>query len=160
MSIKKIEKVAVGGTFDTLHKGHKKLLLEAFRHGAHVLIGLTTDSYIKKRNKKHEVNPYEKRKSALENFLRKEGLLKRAEIIPINDMYGVTLQIPSLDAIVVSEETYQVAKEINQLRKKRNYKELKIFTIKMVLAENGKPISNSRIRRGEINAEGRTLTSL
>ncbi|MEM2673784.1 MAG: adenylyltransferase/cytidyltransferase family protein, partial [Candidatus Bathyarchaeia archaeon] len=35
--------VAVGGTFDELHKGHKTLLMTAFEHGENVLIGLCTD---------------------------------------------------------------------------------------------------------------------
>ncbi|MEM2081946.1 MAG: adenylyltransferase/cytidyltransferase family protein, partial [Candidatus Bathyarchaeia archaeon] len=38
--MKRFRKVAVGGTFDELHKGHKALLMKAFEIGTRVLIGL------------------------------------------------------------------------------------------------------------------------
>ena len=59
--MKKFRKVAVGGTFDEFHKGHKVLLMKAFEIGEHVLIGLCTDTFVEKMGKPHETAPYEER---------------------------------------------------------------------------------------------------
>ena len=45
MNSKKYSKVAVGGTFDKFHDGHKKLLSTAFEIGDRVEIGVTSDAF-------------------------------------------------------------------------------------------------------------------
>jgi pantetheine-phosphate adenylyltransferase len=151
---RKFSKVAVGGTFDELHRGHRKLLLKAFKIGDTVFIGLTSDNMLKDHSKKHAVDPYESRKNELLHFLSSRRLLNRATIIPLNDKYGTTLDNGNLEAIVVSEETQPVAQEINHLREKKGLKPLVIFIVKMVDAEDSIPISSTRIRIGEIDREG------
>ncbi|MCS7102864.1 MAG: phosphopantetheine adenylyltransferase, partial [Candidatus Korarchaeum sp.] len=59
------------------------------------------------------------------------------------------------DVIVVSTESYERALIVNERRKRKGLKELKIVVLPLVLAEDGKPISSSRIRRGEVDLEGR-----
>ena len=46
MSESPYEWVAIGGTFDRLHLGHKTLLRRAFELGKKVLIGLTTQDMV------------------------------------------------------------------------------------------------------------------
>ena len=155
--MKKFRKVAVGGTFDELHKGHRRLLVKAFEVGEKVLIGLCTDEFVKKMGKPHMTASYEVRLKELQAFLEKTRVSDKAEIIPLSDPYGNTLTDKCIEALVVSEETEKIAMKINQKRSKAQLPPLEIITISMVPAENYKPISTTRIRKGEIDREGHLL---
>lgn len=144
----KFKKVAVGGTFDLLHKGHRALIEKAFELGKYVIVGLTSNEMLQKRAER-----FSKRKKALQNFLKSENY----KIVKLNDAYGPATSDSEIDAIVVSEETKARAAEINEIRKKRGLPPLEIAVIPFVLAEDGKPISTTRIRAGEIDREGRVL---
>jgi pantetheine-phosphate adenylyltransferase len=157
--MKKFRKVAVGGTFDEFHRGHKVLLIKAFEVGEHVLIGLCTDEFVEKMGKPHVTAPYEERLKELRTFLRALGLSDKAEIVPLNDPYGIAVTDKCIEALVVSEETEKTAIEINQKRSEARLPPLTIVTISMVPAENYKPISTTRIREGEIDREGHLLRS-
>ncbi|MGQ9538424.1 MAG: phosphopantetheine adenylyltransferase [Candidatus Bathycorpusculaceae bacterium] len=157
MATRKYKTVAVGGTFDELHRGHKTLLLKAFDVGEQVLIGLCTDEFVAKMGKPHMVDSYEERLTELKAFLGEHGLAERAKIIPLNDAYGVTLKRGCLEALVVSRETEPTAAKINEERRKRGLEPLNIIVIDMVPSENHAPISTTRIRRGEIDREGRLI---
>ena len=157
--MKKFRKVAVGGTFDELHRGHRVLLIQAFEVGEKVLIGLCTDEFVKKMGKPHITAPYAARLKELSAFLKKSSLSDKAEIIPLNDPYGNTLTDRCIEALVVSEETEKIAMKINQKRSEARLPQLAIVTISMVPAENYKPISTTRIRQGEMDREGHLLKS-
>jgi len=58
--------VAIGGTFDVLHDGHKALLKKADTLGD-VIIGLVSDEMAQK--KFHVVNTYNNRKKSLIAYL-------------------------------------------------------------------------------------------
>jgi pantetheine-phosphate adenylyltransferase len=153
----KFRKVAVGGTFDEFHRGHRVLLMKAIEVGEFILIGLCSDEFAKKMGKPHVTAPYEERLKELCDFLKSLGVSDKAEIVPLNDPYGNTLADRSIDALVVSEETEKTAIEINQKRSEAQLPPLKIITISMVPAENSTPISTTRIREGEIDREGHLL---
>ena len=150
--------VAVGGTFDQLHRGHKTLLKKAFETGEKVLIGLCTDDFVEKMKKPHAVAPYDQRLEDLRIFLLINGWLERAEIVPLNDAYGVTLSKAPVDALIVSKETEPMATQINMKRKQMSLPPLKIATINMVPSENHAAISTTRIRQGEIDRDGHMLS--
>jgi len=156
---RKFAVVAVGGTFDEFHKGHRALLMKAFEVGNRVLIGLCSDDFARKLRKPHKVAAYEERLDDLKDFLRRHGMLDRAEVIPLHDPYGVTLSSGCLNAIVVSRETEPRAYEINEKRRARGLPPLDIVVVEMVPAEDHVPISTTRIRRREIDREGRVLKS-
>jgi len=154
---KRFETVAVGGTFDLFHRGHRVLLMKAFKVGNRVLIGLCSDNFVKKMRKPHRIASYAKRLEDLEKLLRKNGVLERAEITPLDDAYGITLSERRIDAIVVSEETEPRAREINEKRKSLGMSPLPIITVNMVLSEDHYPISSTRIWFEEIDREGHLL---
>jgi pantetheine-phosphate adenylyltransferase len=150
--LEKEELVLVGGTFDTLHAGHKYLLLSAFEIARKVMIGLTSDEFVRKY-KNYEPKPFNERLRSLKDFLGEFGLLERCEIVKLDNPYGITLEIEKA-AILVSEETLPRAKEINEIRKRRNLSPLQIYVVERILAQDNKPISCERIRKGEIDENG------
>jgi len=155
--MKKLETVAVGGTFDEFHKGHKALLKKAFEVGNRVFIGVSSDDLVKKWGKPHKIATYEERLDDLKSFLRRQGVLDRAEFLPLHDPYGITVSSSSLDGLVVSPETEARAYEINEKRRFKGLKPLKIIVVEMVLAEDSVPVSTTRIRQKEIDRDGRLL---
>ena len=154
---KRFKNVAVGGTFDELHKGHRALLLKAFEVGQQVSVGLSVDELVQKMQKPHKVATYDVRLEELKNFLRRSGLLERAEFVPLYDRFGVTLSSNKLEALVVSQETESVAREINEKRRAKGLQSLNVILINMIPAEDQVPISTGRIRSLEIDREGRIL---
>ena len=160
LSVKKrFKTVAVGGTFDEFHRGHRALLTKAFEVGNRVLIGLCTDAFAAKLMKPHIVATYEERLEDLKKILNNLSVLDRADIVPLNDPYGPTLASGCVDAIVVSRETEPRAYEINEKREAKGLKPLSIVVIEMVPAENHVSISTTRIRRREIDREGHLVRS-
>jgi pantetheine-phosphate adenylyltransferase len=153
----RLKAVSVGGTFDVIHKGHWILLEEAFTVGDIVIIGLTTDDFARSLNKPHKIDCYEKRLEDLVNYLNRKSFLQRSKIVPLKDPYGPTIKSNEIEGIIVSEETEPRAEEINEIRVKKRFKPLLIFVITMVLAQDGKPISSTRIRRQEVDKFGHLI---
>jgi pantetheine-phosphate adenylyltransferase len=155
---KRFKTVAVGGTFDELHKGHKTLLMKAFQVGEYVLVGLSSDEFVMKMNKSHKVASYNERLETLTCFLEKSKYANCFEISPIYDSYGLTLsKDKSIDALIVSQETVKICEIINKKRTETGLSPLNIVKIGLVLAENKKPISTTRIRLSEIDENGRLM---
>jgi len=144
--------VCLGGTFEYIHEGHEALLKKAFEIGDEVTIGITSDILAKEMGKKGK--SFEERRKNLEEFLEKKGWKRRAIIVPLDDAYGPAAH-DDFDAIVVSPETFGRAVEINEVRRKKKLKELKIIKIPFVMAEDGIPISSSRIKKREIKGKKR-----
>jgi pantetheine-phosphate adenylyltransferase len=149
--------VAVGGTFDEFHKGHRALLEKAFEVGENVQIGLCSDDFVQKMKKPHDIAPFAVRREELKSFLIRHGWLERAEVVPLYDAEGPAATSKHIDAIVVSRETESGAREINEKRTANSLPPLRVIAIDMVLAENSSPITTTRIRSLEIDREGHLL---
>jgi pantetheine-phosphate adenylyltransferase len=147
------KKVIIGGTFEFLHKGHKALLIKAFSLGS-VKVCLTSDEMVK-RTKQRKVGGFFERKRTLEDFIINK-LKREADIVATNDAFGPTLE-EDFDYIVVSPETEDGVSAINGKRRGLSKNPIEIVKIGFVLAEDGKPISSTRIAKGEIDEEGRLL---
>jgi len=149
-------RVCIGGTFDTMHKGHELLINKAFQTAGKqgsVFIGITKGEIPKTKG---NIKSFEERKKTIEQYLLKKGYTNRATIKPIKDKYGPSIR-NEFDAIVISPETKPAAEEINDKRRRNMKKSLKIVQIPFVLANDGAPISSSRIRKKVIDENGRIL---
>ncbi len=147
------KKVAVGGTFDYLHDGHKAIISKAFEVGECVQIGIVSDKMELKKDSAG-IQPLEDREDLLKNYLENNDWLDRAEIRVITDPLGPAAEDAELEAIVVSEETLSGAEKINEVREEKGLNPLEIVEIPLVLADDGDPISSIRIRYGEIDVHG------
>jgi pantetheine-phosphate adenylyltransferase len=144
--------VAIGGTFDILHDGHKALLKKAYTLGD-VIIGLVSDEMA--RRKTYVSNSYDTRKKTVIAYI-KALTGTNPVIVALDDPYGPALK-QKFDYIVVSPDTFRTAEEINTLRSQRGLPSITIVCVDFVLARDGRPISSTRIHRGEIDDHGALL---
>jgi len=145
--------VAMGGTFDAIHSGHIALLNKAFSISSKVIVGLTSDQLATKKGK-NPVNDYSKRLSLLKSVIEKNFPNISYEITKLENDFGPAVIEGSVKALVVSEETSNKGLLLNDLRAERNLPPVKIVVVPMVLAEDGKVISTTRIKNSEIDGSG------
>jgi pantetheine-phosphate adenylyltransferase len=154
----KYDVVATGGTFDVIHIGHLALLSKAFQIGKKVIIGVSSDAFasVKKGNNKLNHN-YEQRVGNLKEKIEEKFGNVTYEISKLDDLYGPTVIYGHVEAIVSSTETAVNGHLINEIRSKNGLKPLNIISVNMIQAEDGNPISSTRIRNGEIDSTGKLL---
>ncbi|MGA9141272.1 MAG: phosphopantetheine adenylyltransferase, partial [Methanocella sp.] len=145
MNAARAVRVAVGGTFQPLHDGHKLLLRTAYDIDGQVDIGLTSDQMARSARIRN-VEPYAVREQRIKEWVEKK-LGKQPHITKLEDPYGTALT-DDYDYIVVSPETVPTAVKINELRKEKGLKPITIVRVDYVLAEDGRPISSTRIVGG------------
>lgn len=150
----KYQTVAMGGTFDHIHRGHLALLTKSFEVGDTVVIGVTSDTFALKEGKKPD-QEYKERVKALEALLRERFPGRNYIIAKLEDNFGPGIASSEVQAIVVSKETVKKVPIANAARAAKGFPPLEVETIDYVLAEDGRPISSTRIRNGEVDTEGR-----
>jgi len=149
-------RVATGGTFDHIHAGHRRLLERSFEVGEEVVIGLTSDEFVARMGKKTE-RGYAEREAELRRFIEGSFPGRRYTVAKLFDYFGPGIVDPSVEALVASPETSQRLALANGLRAEKGFPPLELVTIGWVAAEDGRPISSTRIRRGEVDREGRLV---
>ncbi|GBP50215.1 Bifunctional coenzyme A synthase [Eumeta japonica] len=151
-SVKRYDYVALGGTFDRLHNGHKILLSEGIlRTKKQLTVGVTDVNMIQSKKLWELIESVEERIQALLNFLVDVNPDIEYNVLPIQDMYGPTKDDPKIQMLVLSEETVKGGIKVNEKRKENDLPLLDTYTIQLAkdnqrsLEEEAK-ISSSNIR--------------
>ncbi|WEL17346.1 Phosphopantetheine adenylyltransferase [Halorhabdus sp. SVX81] len=148
-------KVALGGTFDPIHDGHRALFDRAFELGD-VTVGLTSDELAPTtRQEGRPVRSYDDRLADLDAELLDFATEYDRDytIRKLREPTGIATE-EQFDVLVVSPETETGGKRINEIREKHGRDPLSIEVVDHVTAEDDKPISSTRIVRGEIDEHG------
>jgi pantetheine-phosphate adenylyltransferase len=148
---------ATGGTFDILHKGHYMLLQKAFEVGRQIIIGVSSDSYATRKQKKI-INNFDIRQENLNKFINKNFKKSNYSIYQLDDFYGPTVLTRDVQAIITTESSLQNCLKINNLRQSKGMPQLEIILVPLEEDKEGKVISSTRIRKGEIDVNGNKLT--
>lgn len=148
----RFKNVAVGGTFDRFHAGHRLLLgATAMVTTEKVFIGITSDKLLQNKKAKELLQSYEERCDCAVRFIQAVNpTLALVSAGPLTDP-----RIPPLcateenfDAIVVSEETIEGAQEINRVRAELGFHPLIIIVVGLLSAAAGEDskLSSSALR--------------
>jgi len=126
-----LNKIGIGGTFDHLHDGHKSLIMIALSLSEKVVIGLTSDNLLTKKKFRSKIKNYQKRLDILKSYISETSDLSRVEIIKLEDPYGPPINEADYEGIIVSQETYEGALKINQIREEKGFNPLKLALLQL-----------------------------
>jgi pantetheine-phosphate adenylyltransferase len=144
--------VGMGGSFDHFHAGHEHFLRFAAKHADHLLIGVSTEKLIAHKTFPSAIECYEVREQSVKEWCIKNNV--SADIFPLVDTFGPTLNDQSIQAVAVTTETVPGGELINTERTKRNLPTLPLLVCDLIQDEKGDDIHASRIRAGEISRQG------
>jgi len=99
----KYEIICLGGTFDQLHNGHKKLLTVAMHMCTKkLIIGVTGTEMLQKKKNRSMIQSLEERMGNVENFVHSMRTGITFDICELMDPWGPAIVLPEIQAIVVS----------------------------------------------------------
>lgn len=143
--IPRFKRVCMGGTFDNLHNGHKKLLaLAAASCEGSLVVGITGDEMLKKKSHASAIAGYSQRASAVASFLSMVKPALKLEAVELTDPFGPAVTDKTIEAIVVSSETISGAHKINAVRRDKG---LPALVILVTRRGEGATLSSTFLRR-------------
>jgi len=147
--------VTIGGTFDTLHIGHKEYIQLAFEYADRVLIYVSTDIYTIGK-KSYGVKPYKIRIKPLQNYIKEIGCEGRYQIRCLDKIENLQNDLvrEKIYMVIVSPEYYNFFLQINHAREKSGVQSFLILVKPRVNYHVGnqvKDISSSNMRYRQPN---------
>ena len=133
--------VALGGTFDHLHNGHKLLLSQAMMcSDQRILCGVTTDKLLQKKAYAAYLEAYEVRLRSVEEFCKRvnPNLFKgdkKLVTFELEDPVGPTGTDPNLEALILTREVEKGGKMVNDTREKNGLRPVQLVFVDMILAD-------------------------
>ncbi|TRM62564.1 hypothetical protein BD626DRAFT_569714 [Schizophyllum amplum] len=125
--------VALGGTFDHLHAGHKILLtMAAWIAREKLIVGITDDALLVRKRYAEALESISLRERKLRAFLTLLNPTLTYDIVPITDVYGPTGWDENIQALVVSKETESGAQAIAKHREEKGLPALQTFVIDVI----------------------------
>ena len=152
----KFSLIAMGGTFDIIHRGHLTLLENAFEISDKVIIGLTSDEFVQKKGKT-PIHKYDERLKNLLSVIFQKFPNTNFEISQLSNDFGPAVLEKDVQALIVSDETSDQGNILNTLRTERNLPPVEVIVVPMFLAKDGVRISSTRIKNSEIDSDGNLL---
>ena len=135
----------IGGTFDTLHQGHKEYIKLAFNFAHKVHILLRTNGYAQD-SKQYEVKPYQLRQKQLQSFIGEIGYQDRYDIHSMESektLFAFCLSHSEISLAVLGPEYYQLFKKINKMREQKGLNSLLILVKWRTRAPDGNDLNST-----------------
>jgi pantetheine-phosphate adenylyltransferase len=149
---KQYKTVGLGGTFDHFHDGHKQFIEFAAHLSQQLIIGVTYPELTLHKPFAHLIESPEKRAKMVKQFCHYNNI--PCEVVELVDIYGPTLEDKRIEALIVTEETLDGAKKINDLRLKMKLRDLNVHVAPLLKNQAGQPLHSEQIRGGEANRQG------
>lgn len=131
------EAIAMGGTFDHLHVGHKILLsIACLLATRRIVVGVTDDSMLAKKKQAHLLEPIADRIGRVSGFMSRFcALLGRPlqyDVVKLEDVAGPAGTDCDLSALLFTDETVGGAEFIDGVREKNGLARLDRFAIGVI----------------------------
>ncbi|KAJ0403720.1 hypothetical protein P43SY_003025 [Pythium insidiosum] len=138
------DQILLGGTFDHLHNGHKKLLsLAVSVCRRHLIVGITSEAMLRHKANAELIESLETRQRNVLAFVQFLKPSLRVEFAVLEDPFGPAIQVDGPAGLVLSTETLPALPKIESIRRERGLAPLTAYVCRRTDAST---LSSSFIR--------------
>lgn len=141
----RVDDIALGGSFDHLHSGHRLLLTAAALITKRSII-VAINKAVSRKSYVQFMEPFHQRASNVVSIIYRINDSITIHISELLDVVGPAGQPGPLDALVISAETAKGGDVVLQTRKERGLPPIKIVVIPLIMMPNGEKVSSTFIR--------------